>query len=75
MLEGMAVSRKLHVILSVLITSALWAGPPQAPRKPRLVLAVVIDQFRYDYLTRFRSDLTGGLKRLLEQGAVFTNAH
>src|SRR5580765_8370176 len=46
-----------------------------APRTPKLVLAIVIDQFRYDYLTRFRAEFTGGLKRLLEQGAVFTNAH
>jgi hypothetical protein len=46
---------------------------PQGP--PKLVLAIVVDQFRYDYLTRFRSDFTGGLKRLIEQGAVFTNAN
>ena len=25
-----------------------------APKKPKLVLALVFDQFRYDYLTRFR---------------------
>ena len=54
---------------------------PAAPSKPsvapapKLVLAIVVDQFRYDYLTRFRADFTGGLKRLLEQGAVFTNAN
>jgi arylsulfatase A-like enzyme len=41
---------------------------------PKLVVAVVIDQFRYDYLTRFRSEYTGGLKRLLTEGADFTNA-
>lgn len=46
-----------------------------APRQPKLVLAIAIDQFRYDYLTRFRSEYTGGLKRLLEKGAVFTNAN
>jgi predicted AlkP superfamily pyrophosphatase or phosphodiesterase len=43
--------------------------------KPKLVIAIAIDQFRYDYLTRFRDDYTGGLKRLLDQGADFTNAH
>jgi predicted AlkP superfamily pyrophosphatase or phosphodiesterase len=50
---------------------------PAAPKEtqPKLVLAIVVDQFRYDYLTRFRADFTGGLKRLLEQGAVFTNAY
>jgi len=42
---------------------------------PKLVLAIVVDQFRYDYLTRFRSEFTGGFKRMLEQGAVFTNAN
>lgn len=45
-----------------------------APKKPKLVLAVVVDQFRYDYLTRFRADYTAGLNRLLTHGAVFTNA-
>src|ERR1700732_71691 len=54
--------------------SAAPAKPSAAPQ-PKLVLAIVVDQFRYDYLTRFRSDFSGGLKRLLEQGAVFTNAH
>ena len=47
----------------------------QSNAPPKLVLAIVVDQFRYDYLTRFRADLTGGLKRMLEQGAVFTNAN
>lgn len=67
------------VILSVLAAFSLHAQtvavPPGArPRAPKLVLAIVVDQFRYDFATRFRADYTGGLKRLLEQGAVFTNA-
>ena len=45
-------------------------------RKPRLVLAIVIDQFRYDYLTRFEDlFVEGGFRRLLNNGAVFTNAN
>jgi predicted AlkP superfamily pyrophosphatase or phosphodiesterase len=43
--------------------------------RPTLVLAIVVDQMRYDYLTRFGSEFTGGLKRLLDEGAVFTNAN
>src|SRR6185503_4433112 len=46
-----------------------------AAEKPKLVLALAVDQFRYDYLTRFRAEYTGGLHRLLTEGAVFTNAH
>src|SRR5580700_6814379 len=45
-----------------------------APIRPKLVLAIVIDQFRYDYLTRFRGEYHAGLERLLTRGAVFTNA-
>jgi len=46
------------------------------PKKIRLVLGIVIDQFRYDYLTRFE-DLfgEGGFRRLLRDGAVFANAN
>jgi predicted AlkP superfamily pyrophosphatase or phosphodiesterase len=49
---------------------ALCAATP----KPKLVVGIVIDQFRYDYLTRFRADYHGGFDRLLTRGADFTNA-
>lgn len=62
------------LILSLLLAFSLDAQPKTQPRPPKLVIAIVIDQFRYDYLTRFRADYTGGLKRMLEQGAVFTEA-
>jgi len=35
---------------------------------------IVVDQFRYDYLTRFRAAYNGGLEELLTKGAVYTNA-
>ena len=38
------------------------------------MVTIVVDQFRYDYLTRFRADYHGGLDRMLREGAVFTNA-
>ncbi len=45
-----------------------------AAPKPKLIVTVVVDQFRYDYLTRFRGEYKGGFNRLLTRGAVFTNA-
>src|SRR5258708_5871879 len=44
--------------------------------RPRLVLLIVVDQFRYDYLTRF-GDLFGstGIGRLLRQGASWTETN
>lgn len=49
------------------------APPPEGA--PRLVLLVVVDQLGYDLLERTRPLLTGGLARLLDQGASFTDAH
>ena len=47
---------------------------PRFPDRPKLVLVLVIDQFRYDYLMRFRPYFgKGGFNRLLEGGAVFTD--
>src|SRR5271155_361408 len=59
-------------ILACALAAAGFLGA--APIRPKLVLAIVIDQFRYDYLTRFRSEYHAGLERLLTRGAVFTNA-
>ena len=47
-----------------------------SPKRPRLVLLIVVDQFRYDYLERF-GDLFGpnGFKRLLRDGASWAQAN
>src|SRR5438132_12923009 len=67
---------KKTLALVFLLVAALASAPPAAaPSKPKLVLAIAIDQFRYDYLTRYRGEYTGGLNRLLTRGAVFTNAN
>lgn len=60
------------ILVSLLAAACLLSA---APKKPKLVLAIVVDQFRYDYLTRFRSEYHGGFDRLLREGAVFTNAN
>ena len=61
--------------LIFLLATALAAQQAPVPRKPKLVLALVVDQFRYDFLTRYRSEYTTGLNRLLTRGAVYTNAN
>jgi len=64
------------LLLAVLsVTMALPTAQPAPGPDTRLILLIAVDQFRYDYLTRFRSEYTDGFKRLLTQGAVFTNAN
>jgi predicted AlkP superfamily pyrophosphatase or phosphodiesterase len=64
----------------VAIILLAWSAPlrpeanPSFPNRPKLVLVLVIDQFRYDYLMRFRPFFgRGGFNRLLDGGAVFTD--
>src|SRR5881227_667064 len=43
---------------------------------PKLVVVVIIDQFRGDYLERFRDQFgEGGFRLLLDRGAYFTDCN
>ncbi len=54
---------------------ALQARPSASPSgAPTLVVFFTIDQLRPDFLERYQSQLSGGLARLVRNGAVFTNA-
>src|SRR4051794_14216250 len=67
----------------LLVLGLAAAGLPAAPapvraaeERPRLVVLVVFDQLRGDYLTRWE-ELYGkkGFRRLMDDGAWFTNCH
>ncbi|MFZ0736265.1 MAG: alkaline phosphatase family protein [Candidatus Acidiferrales bacterium] len=45
-----------------------------APARPKLVVLIVVDQMRADYVDRFGEKWHGGLRRLMDHGAWFTNA-
>lgn len=56
------------IIFSLLITA-------QNP-KPKLVVGIVVDQMRNDYLYRFYNDFgNGGFKRLMSEGFMYHNMH
>jgi predicted AlkP superfamily pyrophosphatase or phosphodiesterase len=42
--------------------------------RPKLVVLIVVDQMRADYVDKFRGQWSGGLKRLVEEGAWFRAA-
>ena len=75
--------RRQIVLLLVLFSLEVFAQAPKAVQKkspsstaikPKLVVAIIVDQFRYDYLLRFAGEYKEGIRQLLSKGAVFTNA-
>jgi predicted AlkP superfamily pyrophosphatase or phosphodiesterase len=71
------ISKTIVLVLSACLA---YAADDNAPRhqeiqRPKLILGIVVDQFRYDYLNRWRAKYTGGFARFYKNGAVFTNAH
>ncbi|HLQ58572.1 MAG TPA: alkaline phosphatase family protein [Gemmatimonadales bacterium] len=49
--------------------------PVTPPARPKLVVVITIDQLRADYFTRWKSQLTGGLGQLANEGAFFTDGY
>jgi predicted AlkP superfamily pyrophosphatase or phosphodiesterase len=52
----------------------LKPASPKVPARPKLVVVLVVDQMRADYVDKFLGQWTGGLKRLVEEGAWFRDA-
>jgi predicted AlkP superfamily pyrophosphatase or phosphodiesterase len=75
-------SRRTLALSLVLVLATVTSGqrrtqPDNTPfKRPRLVLLIVVDQFRYDYLERF-GDLfaPNGLRRLMRDGASWTQSN
>jgi predicted AlkP superfamily pyrophosphatase or phosphodiesterase len=60
----------------VVVVAGLPAGAqrPTEEKRPKLAVVVVVDQMRADYLTRYSSRFSGGLRRLMRDGAWYQRA-
>jgi predicted AlkP superfamily pyrophosphatase or phosphodiesterase len=69
----MKIYRSLIVLLLALIVSSIPSAFASAyDGKPKLVVVIVIDQFRGDYLERYHQEFgQGGFRLLMEHGAYF----
>jgi predicted AlkP superfamily pyrophosphatase or phosphodiesterase len=56
------------------IALALTVTVQAQPRPPKLLVIIAVDQMRGDYIDRFQHQWTGGLKRLVTEGAWFRQA-
>jgi predicted AlkP superfamily pyrophosphatase or phosphodiesterase len=66
----MSEHRTISTILCLSALFAASAASAKPPPKPKLVVVIVIDQLRASELSRFGGQLTGGMRRLLDSGAV-----
>ncbi|MFM8361634.1 MAG: alkaline phosphatase family protein, partial [Haliscomenobacter sp.] len=65
------------LLLGLISALSAQTRPPAAkPRQPRLVVGIVVDQMRYDYLYRYYDKYgTGCFKCLLNEGFSCENTH
>jgi predicted AlkP superfamily pyrophosphatase or phosphodiesterase len=72
-LASMAAQGTLHAQISA--TPSTKAAPAKkSASRPKLVVLLVIDQMRADYIDKFLPQWTAGLRRLVEEGAWFRDA-
>ena len=68
---------KKHLLLLLSITTLIYGCEKRERKnqKPTLIVGIVVDQMRYDYLTKY-ADRYGehGFKKLLNEGFSLTNA-
>ncbi len=64
--------RRVLAATALAVTLVSPVAAQQADARPTLVVFITVDQMRADYFERFKSQLTGGLKRLHDGGAFFT---
>ncbi len=70
------VKKVFLVIISVLFFSGTAQEKITIKSSPKLVVGIVVDQMRYDYLTRFYNRFgEGGFKRLMSEGFNCKNNH
>lgn len=68
------IMKKIICILALCVFPSLIAQ--QMSKQPKLVVGIVVDQMRYDYLTRFYDKYgNDGFKRLMKNGYDCKNTH
>jgi len=79
---GRKIQRPGFILALLLVAATSMGGQEQraaeraatvTPR-PKLVVMIVVDQMRADYVDKFRGQWSGGLKRLVDEGAWFRAA-
>jgi predicted AlkP superfamily pyrophosphatase or phosphodiesterase len=71
---------KKIIILILFANSLIAQSKPTAPiaelKQPKLVIGIVVDQMRHDYIYRYWNKFgNGGFKKIINEGYFYKNAH
>jgi predicted AlkP superfamily pyrophosphatase or phosphodiesterase len=68
--------KHFFIIAFLFITTSVAAQTGQVNERPKLIVGIVVDQMRQEYLYRFYNKFgNGGFKRLMNDGFMMKNAH
>ena len=68
--------KKIFFYTTLFVFAFACQEKKEIPQKTKLIIGIVVDQMRYDYLTRFANKYgEDGFKRILNNGFSLENAH
>ncbi len=70
------ISRIISFVILYMISGSFLFGQVNQDQKPKLVVGIVVDQMRFDYLYKYENKYgEDGFKRLMHDGFNFKNMH
>lgn len=64
------------IIVLLILTNSLFCQTKQVSSKPKLIVGIVVDQMRQDYIYRYWDKYgNGGFKKIISEGYFYKNAH
>lgn len=61
--------KRFFLLMMVLCAALMAVAQPKFNERPKLVVGIVVDQMRWDYLSRYYDRFTtDGFRRLIDQG-------
>ncbi|GAA0880292.1 alkaline phosphatase family protein [Algoriphagus jejuensis] len=68
--------RKSLILVFLVLGIQVLSSAQSQSEKPKLVVGIIVDQMRQEYLYRFADRYTeGGFKRMMNEGFMMTNGH
>ena len=69
-------NKRIIILLLLICNISILFSQVEKVKKPKLVIGIVVDQMRFDYLYKYENKYgNGGFKRMLREGYNFKNAH